>query len=358
MRRRFIRKVSPSIIKELDVFPKVPDVCVQTSISGGTVSLLAFTLIAILAIGELSYFQNSWIKYNYQVDTTISSKLQVNLDITVAMKCDYIGADMIDQTEARVGESGNLQYEPTYFELSAKEKAWQRMMQNIQQQLNKEHNLLEFLIKSSFNGTTTTKSPRVVDSTDPPNACRIHGSMKLNKVAGNFHILAGKSYDHPFGHAHVPVTKDPKVYNFSHRIDHLSFGPPSPGLIHPLDGSEKITETNMYMFQYFLVVVATEINTYKFSTNTHQYSVTEKEKKLTGMRKKHEIPGILLKYDISSLKILISEEGMPTSQFLIRLCGIVGGIFSTAGLLHDACGFIINLLCCHCKPREQLQRQG
>ncbi|XP_072448627.1 endoplasmic reticulum-Golgi intermediate compartment protein 2-like isoform X2 [Chiloscyllium punctatum] len=312
MRRRFSRKVSPSTVKELDAFPKVPDVCVQTSISGGTVSLLTFTLIAILAIGEFSYFQDSWIQYNYQVDTNISSKLQVNLDITVAMQCDYVGADMIDQTEIRVGESGDLQYEPTCFELTEKEKAWQRTIQTIQQQLNEEHNLLEFLIKSSFNGTT--KGPR--------------------------------PYQLSFGHAHALATKDPKVYNFSHRIDHLSFGELSPGLIHPLDGTEKITETNMHMFQYFLVVVPTEINTFKFSTNTHQYSVTEKGKELTGRRKRYEIPGILLRYDISSLKILISEKGMPTSQFLIRLCGIIGGIFTTAGLIHDLCGFIINLLRC------------
>ncbi|XP_048462808.1 endoplasmic reticulum-Golgi intermediate compartment protein 2-like [Rhincodon typus] len=344
MRRRFSRKVSPSIIKELDAFPKVPDVCVQTSISGGTVSMLTFTLIAILAIGEFSFFQESWIQYNYQVDTNISSKLQVNLDITVAMQCDFVGADMVDQTEARVGESGDLQYEPTCFELTGKEKAWQRTIQTIQQQLSEEHNLLEFLIKSSFNGTP--KGPRIVDSRDPPNACRIHGSLKLNKVAGNLHIMAGKPYQFSFGHAHVLASKDPKVYNFSHRIDHLSFGALSPGLIHPLDGTEKITQSNMHMFQYFLVVVPTEINTFKFSTNTHQYSVTEQGKELTGKRKRHEIPGILLKYDISSLKILISEKGMPTSQFLIRLCGIIGGIFTTAGLLHNLCGFIINLLCC------------
>uniref|UniRef100_UPI00398EB893 endoplasmic reticulum-Golgi intermediate compartment protein 2-like isoform X2 n=1 Tax=Pristiophorus japonicus TaxID=55135 RepID=UPI00398EB893 len=298
MRRRFSGKVSPSIIKELDVFPKVLDACVETSVTGGTVSLLTFTLIAILSIGEFSYYRDSWIKYNYQVDTNISSKLQVNIDITVAMQCDYIGADMIDQTETMVGESGDLQYEPTHFELSAKEKAWQRMVQNIHQQLQEGHNLLESLIKSSFNETTATKAPR--------------------------------SYHLPFGHAHVLAAKNHEVYNFSHRIDHFSFGVPSPGLIHPLDGSEKITESNLCMFQYFLIVVPTEINTYKFSINTHQYSVTEKEKKLQGMKKKHEIPGILLKYDISSLKILISEEGMPTSQFLIRLCGIIGGIFSAA----------------------------
>jgi len=32
----------------------------------------------------------------------------------------------------------------------------------------------------------------------------------------------------------------PAVYNFSHRIDHLSFGNDVPGHINPLDGTEKI----------------------------------------------------------------------------------------------------------------------
>lgn len=31
------------------------------------------------------------------------------------------------------------------------------------------------------------------------------------------------------------------AYNFSHRIDHLSFGEELPGIINPLDGTEKIT---------------------------------------------------------------------------------------------------------------------
>lgn len=30
------------------------------------------------------------------------------------------------------------------------------------------------------------------------------------------------------------------AYNFSHRIDHLSFGELIPGIINPLDGTEKI----------------------------------------------------------------------------------------------------------------------
>jgi hypothetical protein len=32
--------------------------------------------------------------------------------------------------------------------------------------------------------------------------------------------------------------------NFSHRIDHLSFGLPTPGLIQPLNGDLKISNTS------------------------------------------------------------------------------------------------------------------
>lgn len=31
------------------------------------------------------------------------------------------------------------------------------------------------------------------------------------------------------------------AYNFSHRIDHLSFGEDLPGIISPLDGTEKVS---------------------------------------------------------------------------------------------------------------------
>ncbi|XP_069759285.1 endoplasmic reticulum-Golgi intermediate compartment protein 2-like [Narcine bancroftii] len=330
MRRRVTRKITPSIVKKLDAFPKVVDVCIETSAVGGTVSLLAFTLIATLTVGEYWFYRDTRIRHSYQVDTEISSKLQVNIDITVAMNCDHIGADITDRMEEADGTSGEFQYQPTYFELSAENRVWQRMMQNIHQQLQEEHNFLDALIKSPLNRTSPTEGPRDVDSADPPNACRIHGAIEVNKVAGSFHVLSGKSYQLPVGHTHVLTVKTPEGYNFSHRINHFSFGMPGSGFVSPLDGSEKVTELKLYMFQYFLIVVPTEINTSKFSMSTHQFSVTEQEKKLAGMSKKHDTPGIVVKYDFSCLKILISEEGMSTTQFLVRLCGLVGGIFSTA----------------------------
>lgn len=37
------------------------------------------------------------------------------------------------------------------------------------------------------------------------------------------------------------------AYNFSHRIDHLSFGEEIPGIINPLDGTEKVTTDGTFV---------------------------------------------------------------------------------------------------------------
>lgn len=49
----------------------------------------------------------------------------------------------------------------------------------------------------------------------------------------------------------LPLT--PTAYNFSHRIDHLSFGEEIPGIINPLDGTEKITYNSKRSFSSFLL---------------------------------------------------------------------------------------------------------
>lgn len=76
----------------------------------------------------------------------------------------------------------------------------------------------------------------------PTDACRIYGSLTLNKVAGNFHVSAGKPLALPVGHVHLTPFVAERAMNFSHRIHKFSFGDPSPGIIHPMEGDEKITD--------------------------------------------------------------------------------------------------------------------
>lgn len=342
--RRLTRKKALTLVRELDAFPKVPDSYVESSASGGTVSLIAFTLMAALAFLEFFVYRNTWMRYEYEVDKDFSSKLRLNVDITVAMRCQYIGADVLDLAETMVASDG-LKYEAVNFELSPQQRLWHMTLQHIQDRLRVEHSLQDVLFKAALKGSPPVQTPSE-DSSSSPTACRIHGHLYVNKVAGNFHITVGKSIPHPRGHAHLAALVSHDSYNFSHRIDHLSFGEAIPGIISTLDGTEKISTESNHMFQYFITIVPTKLNTYKVSADTHQYSVTERERVINHAAGSHGVSGIFMKYDISSLMVRVTEQHMPLWQFLVRLCGIIGGIFSTTGMLHGMVGFLVDVVCC------------
>uniref|UniRef100_UPI003AAB57B6 endoplasmic reticulum-Golgi intermediate compartment protein 2 isoform X3 n=1 Tax=Centroberyx gerrardi TaxID=166262 RepID=UPI003AAB57B6 len=360
--RRLTKKKALNLVRELDAFPKVPESYVEATASGGTVSLIAFTFMAVLAFLEFFVYRDTWMKYEYEVDKDFSSKLRINVDITVAMRCQYIGADVLDLAETMVASDG-LKYEPVNFELSPQQRLWHMTLLHIQERLREEHSLQDVLFKTALKGAPPAQPPSE-DSATPPGACRIHGHMYVNKVAGNFHVTVGKAIPHPRGHAHLAALVSHDTYNFSHRIDHLSFGEEIPGIINPLDGTEKISPDHNHMFQYFITIVPTKLNTYQISADTHQYSVTERERAINHAAGSHGVSGIFMKYDISSLMVKVTEQHMPLWQFLVRLCGIVGGIFSTTGMLHGMVGFMVDVVCCHFRmgvyrhpedpPNEQL----
>ncbi|ELW72509.1 Endoplasmic reticulum-Golgi intermediate compartment protein 2 [Tupaia chinensis] len=195
-----------------------------------------------------------------------------------------VGADVLDLAETMVASADGLVYEPAIFDLSPQQKEWQRMLQVIQSRLQEEHSLQDVIFKSAFKGTTAL----------PPRAI-----------------------PHPRGHAHLAALVNHDSYNFSHRIDHLSFGELVPGIINPLDGTEKIAVDHNQMFQYFITVVPTKLHTYKISADTHQFSVTERERIINHAAGSHGVSGIFMKYDLSSLMVTVTEEHMPFWQFFV-----------------------------------------
>uniref|UniRef100_A0A4W5PNT1 Endoplasmic reticulum-Golgi intermediate compartment protein n=1 Tax=Hucho hucho TaxID=62062 RepID=A0A4W5PNT1_9TELE len=375
MRRLVSRKKALTLVKELDAFPKVPESYVETTASGGTVSLIAFTAMALLAFLEFFVYRDTWMQYEYEVDKDFSSKLRINIDITVAMRCQFVGADVLDLAETMVASDG-LHYEPVSMTLSGTcYSTLTRTLLMIQDRLREEHSLQDVIFKTVLKGSPTALPPREDSPSQSPAACRIHGHIYVNKVAGNFHITVGKAIPHPRGHAHlaalVNVSYDGTIpgvndcsdlllitaYNFSHRIDHLSFGEEIPGIINPLDGTEKVCTDHNQMFQYFITIVPTKLNTYQISADTNQYSVTERERVINHAVGSHGVSGIFMKYDISSLMVKVTEQHMPLWRFLVRLCGIIGGIFSTTGMIHGMVGFLVDVVCCRFqlgvyKPRE------
>ncbi|KAL3842000.1 hypothetical protein ACJMK2_020074 [Sinanodonta woodiana] len=343
------RKQALKVVKELDAFPKVPENFQETTAAGGGVSILTFIFILVLVISEMRYYADTSLKFDYMVDTEVKGKLKINIDMTVAMRCELIGADILDQTGQDTYSFGQLNLDNAYFELSPKQKRYHEITLEVNRYLrNQYHAIQELLWLSRYTASLNPGMPAREDNpTGRPTACRVHGSLEVNKVAGNFHITAGKSIPViPRGHAHLALMVNEGEYNFSHRIDSFSFGDPIVGIVNPLDGELLIANSNRHIFQYFMQVVPTQVRTYINSADAYQFSVTERNRTIDHASGSHGVPGIFVKYDLSPISIRVREEHRPYWQFLVRMCGIIGGTFAVSGMLHGGIGFLFDILCC------------
>jgi hypothetical protein len=71
---------------------------------------------------------------------------------------------------------------------------------------------------------------------EPGEGCTISGTMKVNKVSGNFHIAHGESVVRDSRHMHHFNPLLAPKFNISHTINSLSFGEPYPNMPkNPLD---------------------------------------------------------------------------------------------------------------------------
>lgn len=327
------------MVKELDVFTKVPEDYQRSTASGGTFSIISISAIVILVFSEFLYYRSSVMKYEYSVDIDILSKLEFEVDLTVAMSCDHLGADIVDLAGESV-PSSFLTMTHTTFDLTPEQEKWFVARNNALNAIKDYRSLNDLVMVESI---TSTPFPQTNPSDSSNiNSCRLAGKTNLKKVAGNFHITAGKSIHHARGHSHLNAFIPRDAYNFSHRVDKFSFGVPVPGSINPLDGTLYITDEYAKIIQYYIQVVPTEYQTYSRSLKTHQYSVTERVRTLDHSKGSHGIPGIFFKYDMSAISVKVHEESQPLWQFLVRLCGIIGGVFATSGMLHLLIGTVFD----------------
>jgi hypothetical protein len=76
--------------------------------------------------------------------------------------------------------------------------------------------------------------------------CNMHGTLHVNKVAGNFHFAPGHSYAQNNMHIHEVNPEKLKNIRFSHEIHELSFGD-GVNFKNPLDGVKKQASTGILL---------------------------------------------------------------------------------------------------------------
>lgn len=325
-----------SQVKELDAFPKVPEECVDSTPVGGTLSVITFFFIIWLIYSEVSYYLDSNLVFKFVPDTDIDEKLLINIDITVAMPCSNLGADILDSTSQSVYGFGELQEEDTWFELGTEQRDSFESIKYLNSHLREEyHSIWKLLWKKGHGTVHATIPPRKTKPNTKPDACRFHGVLTLNKVAGNFHITAGRSLSLPRGHIHLNLLFDDFKQNFSHRIHRLSFGNPYNGIIHPLEGDEKITMDENMLYQYIIEVVPTDVQSTFENIKAYQYSVKELERPISHSKGSHGIAGVFFKYDMSALKVKVYKEQENFVTFILRLFAVIGGIYIIVGGINN-----------------------
>lgn len=97
----------------------------------------------------------------------------------------------------------------------------------------------------------------------------------------------------------------------------------------------------MILFQYFIEVVPTKVETFMTTTDTYQYSVKELSRPIDHDKGSHGMPGIFFKYDVSALKVTVTQERDNLGMFLARLCSVIGGIYVCSGIYKKIYKFII-----------------
>lgn len=224
---------------------------------------------------EVLFYLEPRLIFKFKPDTDLETKLKINIDLTIAMPCRGIGADILDSTNQNVFSFGVLEEEDTWWELCPNQQMYFEYMQQLNTYLREEYHSIavrrclcfqkfyigpNILFKYNFQEVlykgdekmTYKLPPRSKIPDKPYDACRVHGKLTLNKVAGNFHITAGKSIHFPSGHIHLSAIFEEHKQNFSHRINRFSFGDSTAGIIHPLEGDEKIlTDSNFIVLLDF-----------------------------------------------------------------------------------------------------------
>ncbi|KAJ3172616.1 hypothetical protein HDU88_005945 [Geranomyces variabilis] len=322
-----------SRLLRFDAFPKVQKNIQNATGAGGLLTLFVGLLLAFLAASEFAQYRTVNQEYEFLVDQQRSGELslQINLDITIAMPCTQLRADVLDAGGVTLPMTKDLTSHAVTFHAKGTKRLADAMA--------KDHIDVHKIVgkadrKHKDKGSTA-------QGEDSNTACRITGALRVNKVSGMLHFTA-------LGHGYLGGHTPHNMMNFTHRIDKLSFGQYYPGVHNPLDRTLEVSRTSMDMFQYFIAIVPTIYmdRNRAFGSKvilTSQYAVTDYQRSIEEGGSAG-VPGIFMKYDIEPISVRITESRMGFLAFLTRFCGILGGIFVSVGILLDVLRWLASLL--------------
>ncbi|KAL0422371.1 UNVERIFIED_CONTAM: Endoplasmic reticulum-Golgi intermediate compartment protein 3 [Sesamum latifolium] len=356
-------------LRNLDAYPKINEDFSSRTASGGVITLVSSIVIALLFLSEFRLYLHTVTDTKLVVDTSRGGKLRINFDVTFpAIPCTLLSLDTMDISgerhldirhdifKKRIDSDGNvIEVRQEGIGAPKIERPLQRHGGRLEHNetycgscygaetsdddcCNSCEEVREAYRKRGWGLTNTDlidqcKREGFVQKVkeEVGEGCNIHGSLEVNKVAGNFHFAPGRSF-HQNSHLLDLLALQTENYNISHKINKLSFGDSIPGIVNPLDGVQWVQESPNGVYQYFTKVVPTIYTNIRGHTiQSNQFSVTEHYK--SSEVDFRSPPGVFFFYDLSPIKVTFTEAHTPFLHFLTHICAIVGGIFTVAGIV-------------------------
>jgi len=182
-----------------------------------------------------------------------------------------------------------------------------------------------------------SSQPRPMYSKPENPGCQVSGTLMVNRVPGNFHIEA-KSVNHNLNSA---------MTNLTHTVNHLSFGamgkdpsrqvsralkqvPEALQQFKPLDAKLFTTYKFHQAYHHYIKVVSTHLNLGTTNLPT-LYQFLEQSQIV--YYEEVNVPEARFSYDLSPMSVIVEKEGRKWYDYLTSLCAIIGGTFTTLGLI-------------------------
>lgn len=177
---------------------------------------------ALLCWSELGRWWRGTEEHTFAVEKGISHVLDINLDIVVKMQCEDLHVNVQDAAGDRILAASRLKKDPTSWSQWADARGIHKLGKDAHgktitgegyeeahdEGFGEEH--VHDIVALGRKRARWGKTPRLWGN--PPDSCRVYGSLELNKVQGDFHITAR-------GHGYMEM---------GDHLDHNGTLPPTP----------------------------------------------------------------------------------------------------------------------------------
>jgi hypothetical protein len=334
-------------MRSIDAFARPMEGLITPSSSGGFCSLLALFLCSLLLLSEIIQFahvdENDHLSV---VNSAANEGKSVNVRVLITfphLLCSEIALDASNtkaDTEEdkktglakKKGKRNKKNFSKRADVSKRKMTKWERglmVANNYGYQPSAEDSIRRGDLESS-------KSQDV--------GCTLDGVIQAGMVGGNFKV---ELTENVWGNvAMLGAEAVGNKLNVSHYIHEITFGKHFPLADNPLAGVVNGIPDGIGGVQFGLKVIATKYaRPFRRTREYFQVSMTSHFLKLSTllMNGNMQNPGITFNYDYGAMEVNHVESREGFVYFIASLCAVVGGVFTTVGLVYGTAKSVVGV---------------